>query len=263
MSAAVGAALKKIAVVLFTNPRALKIIGGIVLGVIIALITPILAVIAVFNGGIRLDTEKLQQMVTENLSAADQAMLLQVENTMYAIEEEMTERGFPDRTREAQILYILALEKFAGEPDFVSKLAGCFAADQTDEQLMEAVNTAFGTELSAEEFGQVMGDIRGTTIDASDRTDTTVQNDLDPVRWTQGTADDGWGCVYGTCGDALDEAPEGKHARLGLPDRGPGYPAKGRRSHRIQKPGNVGTGISRTGRRTAGPRTAMAGGVGC
>lgn len=74
MSATIGAALKKIAVALFTNPKVLKTVLGIVLGIVIALITPILAVIAVFNGGIKLDTEKLQQMITENLSAADQAM---------------------------------------------------------------------------------------------------------------------------------------------------------------------------------------------
>ena len=78
MSATIGAALKKIAVALFTNPKVLKTVLGIVLGIVIALITPILAVIAVFNGGIKLDTEKLQQMITENQSAADQAMLQQV-----------------------------------------------------------------------------------------------------------------------------------------------------------------------------------------
>ena len=50
MSATVGAALKKIAVALFTNPKVLKTVLGIVLGIVIALITPILAVISVFKG---------------------------------------------------------------------------------------------------------------------------------------------------------------------------------------------------------------------
>ena len=80
MSATVGVAIKKIAVALLTNPKVLKKVLCIVLGIVIALITPILAVIAVFNGGIKLDTEKLQQMITENLSASDQAMLMQVES---------------------------------------------------------------------------------------------------------------------------------------------------------------------------------------
>ena len=205
MSATVGAALKKIAVALFTNPKVLKTVLGIVLGIVIALITPILAVIAVFNGGIKLDTEKLQQMITENLSAADQAMLQQVEDTMYAIENEMTAAGFTGRIKEAQVLYILALEDYAEEPDFVPKLVGCFTAEQTDEQLIAAVNAAFGTELTAEEFGEVMGDIRSTAVDTSDWTDKAVKNNLDLVRWAQDAADNGWGYVYGTYGTVLDE----------------------------------------------------------
>ena len=45
MSVTVAAALKKIAVSLLTNPKALKTIGGIVLGIIIIIIMPIIAVI--------------------------------------------------------------------------------------------------------------------------------------------------------------------------------------------------------------------------
>lgn len=185
MSAAVGAALKKIAAALLTNPKVLKTVLGIVLGIVIVIITPIVAVIAVFNGGIKLDTEKLQQMITENLSAADQAMLQQVEDTMYAIENEMTAAGFTGRIKEAQVLYILALEDYAEETDFVSKLVGCFTVEQTDEQLIAAVNAAFGTELTAEEFWEVMGDIRSTAVDTSDWTDKAVKNNLDLVRWAQ------------------------------------------------------------------------------
>ena len=70
MSVTVGAALKKIAVALLTNPKVIKTIGGIVLGIIIIIIMPIVAVVSIFNGGIDLDTDRLQLMVVENLSAA-------------------------------------------------------------------------------------------------------------------------------------------------------------------------------------------------
>ena len=56
MSVTVGAALKKIAVALLTNPKVIKTIGGIVLGIIIIIIMPIVAVVSIFNGGIDLDT---------------------------------------------------------------------------------------------------------------------------------------------------------------------------------------------------------------
>lgn len=69
MSATVAAALKKIAVSLLTNPKILKTVLGIVLGIIIIIIMPIVAIVSIFNGGIEIDTDRLQTMVVENLSA--------------------------------------------------------------------------------------------------------------------------------------------------------------------------------------------------
>ena len=68
----------------------------------------------------------------------------------------MTEKGFTaEKAKEAQVLYVLALSDHASQADFVSKLVGCFAEEQADEQLIAAVNTAFGTTLNAEDFGAV------------------------------------------------------------------------------------------------------------
>ena len=85
MSATVGAALKKIAVSLLTDPKTLKFVGGIVIGVIVIIVMPIAAVVSVFNGEIRIDTDRLQQIVVENLSAEEQAKLQKVEDTMFGI----------------------------------------------------------------------------------------------------------------------------------------------------------------------------------
>ena len=156
MSATVAAALKKIAVALLTDKKALKTIGGIVLGVLIIIIMPIVAVVSLFNGGIEIDTDRLQTMVVENLSAEEQAKLQAVEDTMYAIEDAMLAAGFPARVKEAQVLYVLALSDFADDNGFVEKLVGCFTAEQTDAQLISAVNSAFGTSLAPEDFTQVM-----------------------------------------------------------------------------------------------------------
>ena len=163
MSATVGAALKKIAVSLLTDPKTLKFVGGIVIGVIVIIVMPIAAVVSVFNGEIRIDTDRLQQIVVENLSAEEQAKLQKVEDTMFGIEEKMNAAGFTGRVKEAQVLYVLALSDHAAEDGFIDKLVGCFAADQSDEQLIAAVNTAFGTELASENFTKIMENIRDTT----------------------------------------------------------------------------------------------------
>lgn len=206
MSAAVGAALKKIAVALLSNPKVLKTIGGIVLGILIIIIMPIVAVVAIFNGDIEIDTDRLQTMVVENLSAEEQAKLQLVEDTMYAIENEMTAAGFTGRVKEAQVLYVLALSEHASETGFVSKLVGCFTADQTDEQLIAAVNAAFGTNLTVDDFQKVMGGIRAVHIDTSGYTDPATKNNLDLVEWAKQAHKSGWGYVWGTYGGVFDEA---------------------------------------------------------
>lgn len=205
MSATVAAALKKITVALLTDPKILKTVIGIVLGIIIIIIMPIVAVVSIFNGSIEIDTDRLQTMVVENLSAEEQAKLQFVEDTMYAIEDEMKAAGYGGRVKEAQVLYVLALSDYASEDGFVSKLVGCFAEEQTDEQLIAEVNTAFGTQLTAEDFGKVMGNIRAVAINISGYTDPATKNNLDLVQWAMEAQKAGWGYVYGTYGDVFSQ----------------------------------------------------------
>lgn len=206
MSATVAAALKKIAVAILTNPKVLKTVLGIVLGIIIIIVMPVVAIVSVFNGEIEIDTNELQQMVVQNMSAEEQTKLQAVEDTMCAIEDEMTAAGFTGRAKEAQVLYVLALSDHANEPDFVSKLIGCFTAEQTDEQLIAAVNSTFGTQLTTDDFGKVMGDIRAVQIDTSGFTDPSTKNNLDLAEWAKQAHKSGWGYVCGTYGTVLDES---------------------------------------------------------
>ncbi len=204
MWATVGAALKKIAVALLGNPKVLKTIGGIVLGLIIIIVMPVVTVVSIFNGSIEIDTNELQRMVVENLSAEEQEKLQFVEDTMYAIEREMKAAGFSElRVTEAQVLFTFSLYDYAREADFVSRLVGCFTSEQTDEQLIAAVNAAFGTEISAEEFSQVMGAIRSVYIDTSGYIDPYTKNNLDLVEWAKQAKLRGWGYVWGTYGEVL------------------------------------------------------------
>lgn len=205
MSATIAAALKKAAVYILTNKKALKTVFGIVLGVIIIIIMPIVAVLGIFNGNIEIDTDRLQTMVVQNLSAEEQAKLQFVEDTMCGIETAMKDAGFGNRTKEAQVIYVLALSDKAHDSDFISKLVGCFTAEQTDEQLIEAVNSAFGTQLTVDDFSNVMKNIRAMTIDTSDYIDPATKNNLDLVKWAVHAQENEWGYVYGTYGGVLDE----------------------------------------------------------
>lgn len=204
MSATVAAALKKIAVAILTNKKLRKTILGIVLGIIVLIVMPFAAIIALLNGDIRIDTDRLQALVVQNLSAEEQARLQRVEDLMYEIEDKMTAAGFDNqRVKEAQVLYVLALSDFSEEAGFVDKLVGCFAEGQSDAELIAAVNTAFGTNLSAEDFTKVMNAIRAVYISTAGYVDPYTKNNLDLVQWAKHARDKGWGYVWSTYGRVL------------------------------------------------------------
>ena len=204
MSATVAAALKKIAVAILTDKKLRKTFLGIVLGIIVIIVMPFAAIIALFNGGINIDTNRLQTLVVQNMSAEEQARLQRVEDLMYEIEDKMTEAGFDNqRVKEAQVLYVLALSDFSEEAGFVDKLVGCFADGQSDADLIAAVNAAFGTDLSAEDFTKVMSAIRAVYISTAGYIDPSTKNNLDLVQWAKNAYSRGWGYVWGTYGEVL------------------------------------------------------------
>ncbi len=168
MSATVAAALKKIAVSLLTNPKVLKTIGGIILGIVIIIIMPGIAAISIFNGDMNIDTGRLQQYIVENLSDEEKEKLQRIEDTMYGIEAAMTEAGYsPQQTKEAQVLFVLALSEHAAEDGFIERLVGCFALDQTDGQLIVAINAVFGTEIVDSDFTKLMNSINQKLVEVA------------------------------------------------------------------------------------------------
>lgn len=204
---AVAAVARKVIVYILTDEKALKVVLGIVLGIIIIILLPLGVILGVLNGDVEIDADRMQEMIVQNLSAEEQAMLQGIEDTMYGIEDGMTEAGYGNqRVTEAQVLYVLALSSHSAEDGFVDKLVGCFAQDQTDEQLISAVNSAFGTSITAQDFSNVMSNIRNAYIDISDYTDPNTKNNLDLVKWAEYAVDKGWGYVYGTYGTVLSES---------------------------------------------------------
>ena len=203
MSAALGAALKKIAVALLTDKRVLKAIGMTVLVLIVALLLPLMAMMAILSGDIELDTDALMEQIEINLTANDIAMLTHIEDTMEAIDTALTDAEMPSRVGEAQALYIMALYDHSGSSNFVSRLVSCFWENQTDTQLINAVNSEFGTNIAVEEFSRIAQNLRTTYIDYSDYYDPTTKNNLDLVQWAIEAHSSGWGYVWGTYGHVL------------------------------------------------------------
>lgn len=165
MSATVGAALKKIAASLLSDPHILKKVLMVVLVLIVAFFTPIMLIYGIFSGGVKLDTEKLNTMISEALTEEETKLLRQMRNTMDVIEGKMTEEGYnPYAIREAQVLYALALYPKETEGNFVNRLTACFQQEQTADQLIAAVNAEFGTSIATEDFTKLMVTAQGEIV---------------------------------------------------------------------------------------------------
>ena len=205
MNIAIGAALKRVVFSFVSDRERWKKAGIILLSLLLAILLPILAVSAVLGSG-EVDSAKLSQTVTANLSAETQAEILKTEETISNLNAAMSDAGFAARQTEAQVLALLGLSGQADAPEFVSNLVACFAEGQTDAELIGAVNAAFGTALDADEFSAIMSAIRANAIDAAGYADTSTKNNLDLVTWAVRAEQAGWGYVWGSQGELLTES---------------------------------------------------------
>ncbi len=206
MSATVAAALKKISAGLLSEPKIFKKVVSIVLVLLIAVLTPIIAVVAVLNSDIEIGTDELESIIEETLSEEQKAQLAQIQSTMNSIESRMTDAGYASRAQEAQVLYVLALSDCASDSGFIEKLVGCFSDNQTDAQLVNSVNQAFGTNISTKDFSSVMNRVRAVYIDTSNYIDPSMKNNLDLVKWAIHAEKSSWGYVWGTYGGVLNRS---------------------------------------------------------
>ena len=81
--------------------------------------------------------------------------------TLTTIEEQMLEAGYSElKVEEAQAVYLLALFDKSDEDQFVERLVGCFEEEQTDAELISAINAEFGTAINHTEFTEAVKEIR-------------------------------------------------------------------------------------------------------
>ena len=145
--------LKKVASVVLSDKKGRKAVLMIVGIVLVIIILPIIALLGIFSGGIDLGLNDINSLVQEQQQVG--------ESTLTAIEEQMLEAGYSElRVEEAQAVYLLALFDKGDEEQFVERLVGCFEDEQTDAELISAVNAEFGTAINPTEFTEAVKEIR-------------------------------------------------------------------------------------------------------
>ena len=150
--------LKKLAVALVTDKKFRNRVFGIILGILVIIMLPVMAVVGVFSELGNINTSEMEQILSEYEETVS------VKNK--EIEEEMTAQGFTAlKIEEAQTLYAFALYDYGEEEEFVERLVSCYSLEeQTDEELIAKVNETFGTEYTADEYTSLMQEIRDTHV---------------------------------------------------------------------------------------------------
>ena len=125
--------LKKIGTAVLSNKKGRKVVGGIILGSLVLLMTPAAVVLGIFSGSMDINTDGVQTIVKDRQ---------ETEEKRYAeIEQAMTEAGYGEiKIREAQAVYSFAIFNLSGD-DVAEKLTEYFLAE-TDEELVEKINGA-------------------------------------------------------------------------------------------------------------------------
>lgn len=212
--AAVGAALKKIAVAILSNPRNWKNIGGIILGIIIVVVTPFAAILALFSGNIEVNPDRLTEIIAENLTEEQNSRLQMINDTMTEVEEKLDERDLSEYKVHAEVLYLFFLVDKSEDENFVMDFVRCFRENSSNERIIARVNRKFDTEIELEEFEKMITSINGARLSADGMIDPTVKNSTDLVFWCKRACDNGWGYVYGGYGQLCTEEYLDRQAQL-------------------------------------------------
>lgn len=200
-----AATVAKITSAVASDKNARKFIGVIIGSVIGLLLIPLIAYMGIIGNmdSIEIDTNQVQQSIVQNMSAEEKAKLQHIEDVMTGISKECSKRKLKSIVgKKAQAVYACAfydVEK--SDNDFISKLVDCFEQAKDDNELLNMLNSAFGTNISAEDFSHLMSVISNTVIDID--LSNTDKNNLDLVKWAQMAYDNKWGYVWGSHGNVL------------------------------------------------------------
>ena len=200
MGAAVGAALKKIAVAIFTDPKVLKKVGGIVLGIIIIICMPIVAVVSIINGDVNIDTDKLNTSIQQALTEEQNEKLRLYNDTMEKIENKLKDKHLSKFNTLAEVIYLFALSDKSKDNNFVKDYVSCFKKNYSNEEVVNAVNSKFGTDIKSSDVEKMVKSAGSSNISLSGYYDPKVKNNLDLAQWCRNAQKNGWGYVYGGYG---------------------------------------------------------------
>ena len=147
MSLTLAVVAKRVAVALLTDKRTWQLIGGIVVGIALLILAPVLVLMSLFGGGnsISIDTNQ----IISGLPPQVQSQIVQVDVALAAIDEEITSQELGVDPIKAQVIYIYTLVgQEQGNESFYRDYISLFIDLNDDAELFDAIESKFGIVIS-------------------------------------------------------------------------------------------------------------------
>ncbi len=148
----------KVAITVLTDKRLLKIVGGIILGIIIVIIAPIAILLGVMDTGQSIDwnSPEIRQQIMDNMTDEEKSRLQHFADIMQAIEDEITAQGLSVEPIKAQVIFLSTLIDREETDTLYSDFISCFPDDADDETVFTNLAAKFGVCLTAEEKEKIL-----------------------------------------------------------------------------------------------------------
>ena len=207
MSAAVAAAVKKIAIYILGDEhkrgKLFVAVGGIITGFLGLMFLPIAVISSIGSMNIEQpDVDKslfTESALFESLDSEQQAEITNIQNQGRAIEDAMTNAGVRDQTIKAQLIY---MSYFEDVQNFnAESYANLFVVAPNDSDLIAAINSTYGLDIDYDEFVRTYTFVMNSTINAFMFTDTGTKNCADLAAWADNAYISGWGYMNGFIGE--------------------------------------------------------------
>ncbi len=149
----------KTAIAVASDKRGRIAIATILYAIIMLFFLPLIVYMGVTSSmnEIKIDADQAQYSIVHNMSAEEKEKLKYLESVMLGISNEFHKRELNNYTiKKAQALYACALynaEK--SDYDFISKYADCFEQSKTDDDLRNAILSAFGVVIKQDDFNHL------------------------------------------------------------------------------------------------------------
>jgi len=201
MHAAIIAVAKKLIILLLTDKRTWKVIGGIIVLAVCIVLMPVMLLLAMSSSIANAGSD-----FTVNLTAEQEQQMLQLDVDGQIIADTLNSMNLSSEILKAQVIYATYFQNVPKNSDFFSSYCSIFQTANGNMQLLiSMLNEAYGLSISYDEFMCSYAVIRNVHIDKNLFSDITTKNNIDLAAWAWNAYESQWGYVPYTDGEILTE----------------------------------------------------------